>query len=115
MLRVHSSILWMFVTWQTYSVAVLTMQAGAAGKRFICNAASIPLLEIADILHQNFSARGYRIPTRIIPDVVVRIYALFIPKGRIIVDSLQQSYSLSTEQARSVFGSAASSVQANHN
>ena len=76
----------------------------AAGKRFICNAASIPMLEIAEILHQNFSARGYRVPTRTIPDAVVRIYAFFIPKGRIIADSLQQRYSLSTEQIRSVFG-----------
>jgi len=40
---------------------------GAAGKRFLCNAASIPLPEFADILHQNYSSRGYRIPNRVLP------------------------------------------------
>jgi dihydroflavonol-4-reductase len=77
---------------------------GAAGKRFLCNAASIPLPEFADILHQNYSSRGYRIPNRVLPDVMVRSIALFVPKVRPVAKQLHWTYTLSTEQARSVFG-----------
>jgi nucleoside-diphosphate-sugar epimerase len=76
----------------------------AAGKRFICNGASIPLLEFADILQQNFSKRGYRIPNRILPDLMIRFMALLIPKVRAVADELHWTYALSTEQARSIFG-----------
>lgn len=60
----------------------------AVDKRFICNSASIPLLELADILHQNFAHRGYRIPNRILPDWMVRLLALFIPKVKAVADEL---------------------------
>ena len=76
----------------------------AADKRFICNGASIPLLEFADILHQNFHARGYRVPNRILPDLLIRFIALFIPKVQSVAGGLQWNYSISTEQVRSVFG-----------
>ena len=76
----------------------------AVGKRFICNGASIPMLEFANILHQNFSSRGYRIPNRILPDLIVRLIALFIPKAQSVARQLQWKYSFSTEQARLVFG-----------
>lgn len=76
----------------------------AAGKRFICNGASIPLLEFADILHENFSNRGFHIPNRILPDFVIRLIALFIPKVKAVAGQLQWEYAFSTEQVRSVFG-----------
>jgi len=76
----------------------------AAGKRFICNAASIPLQEFAEILHQNFSHRGYRVPTRILPDLLVRLLGLLIPKVRSVAGQLQWTYTFSTEQTRLVFG-----------
>lgn len=76
----------------------------AADKRFLCNGASIPLLEFAEFLHQNFSSRGYRIVNRILPDLMIRIFAIFIPKVRSVAGSLGWKYALSTEQARSVFG-----------
>lgn len=76
----------------------------AADKRFLCNGVSIPLLEFADILHQNFSSRGYRIINRILPDLIIRFSAIFIPKVRSVAGGLGWKYALSTEQARSVFG-----------
>jgi dihydroflavonol-4-reductase len=76
----------------------------AAGKRFICNAASIPLPEFVNILHQAFSNRGYRIPTRVFPDQMVRFLALFIPQAKRVVEGLKWNYALSTEQAQLVFG-----------
>ena len=76
----------------------------AVNKRFICNAASIPLLEFADILQQNFSNRGYRIPNRILPNLMIRLLALFIPKVKNVADELNWKYTFSTEQSRLVFG-----------
>lgn len=76
----------------------------AAGKRFICNGASIPLPEFANILHQNFSNRGYRIPNRILPDWTIRLMAVFIPKIRSVARQLQWKYAFSTKQVQSVFG-----------
>lgn len=76
----------------------------AAGKRFICNAASIPLQEFAEILAQNFSQRGYRVPTRILPDLLVRLLGLLIPKVKAVVDQLQWTYTFSTEQTRAILG-----------
>jgi dihydroflavonol-4-reductase len=74
----------------------------AAGKRSIANGASIPLQEFAHILDRNFASRGYRVPTRVLPDWLVRFFAIFIPKTKPVVDTLGWEYSFSTEQARSI-------------
>ncbi len=76
----------------------------AAGKRFICNGASIPLKEFADILHDNFANRGFRVPNRILPDFVIRFMGVIMPKVKAVVDQLQWERTFSTEQAQRVFG-----------
>ena len=76
----------------------------AAGKRFIANAASIPLAEFAEILKRNFNGRGFRVPTRVLPDALVRLTARFMPKLRAVANQLDWEHTLSTEQARSVLG-----------
>lgn len=76
----------------------------AAGKRFICNAVSIPLPEFAEILHQNFATRGYRVPTRILPNWFIRLLGVLMPKVKSVADSLDWDYVLSTDQVRSVLG-----------
>lgn len=76
----------------------------AVGKRFICNAASIPLAEFAGILKRNFSNRGYRVPDRVMPDPLIRLMALFVPKAKSVAAQLRWNYAFSTEQVRSVFG-----------
>lgn len=76
----------------------------AVDRRFICNSASIPLLEFANILHQNFAHRGYRIPNRILPNWMIRLLAVFIPKVKAVAGQLQWTYAFSTEQVQSVFG-----------
>ena len=76
----------------------------AAGKRFLANGASIPLQEFALILDRNFASRGYRVPTRVLPDWLIRFFAIFVPKTKPVVDALGWTHSLSTEQARSVLG-----------
>ena len=74
----------------------------ASGGRFIVNGASIPLPEFANILHKNFTSLGYRVPTRVIPDPLVRLFSLFIPKTRYVAASLGWKYDLSTEHTRSI-------------
>jgi nucleoside-diphosphate-sugar epimerase len=76
----------------------------AAGKRFICNGASIPLKEFADILHDNFSSRGFRVPNRILSDFVIRFMGMFVPKIKAVADQLQWERVFSTQQAQLVFG-----------
>ena len=82
--------------------AMITPQA--AGKRFIANGASIQLQEFALILDRNFSGRGYRVPTRVLPDWLVRFFAILVPKTKPVVDTLGWRHAISTERARSVLG-----------
>lgn len=79
-------------------------EPAAAGRRFICNGASIPLLEFADILHDHFSNRGYRIPNRILPDFIIRFLGLVIPKVKAVAGQLNWKYAFSTDNVRLVFG-----------
>jgi nucleoside-diphosphate-sugar epimerase len=76
----------------------------AAGKRFIANGASITLQEFALILDRNFASRGYRVPTRVLPDWLVRFFAILVPKTRPVVNTLGWTYVISTDQAQSVLG-----------
>jgi len=76
----------------------------AAGKRFIASGASIEIKEFATILERHFASRGYRVPTRVLPDWLVRLVGIFNPKTRPVVQSLGWTYSLSTEQARTILG-----------
>ena len=76
----------------------------AAGKRFLCNGATIPLNEFADILHENFSDRGFRVPNRILPDFVIRFMAMFMPKVKAVADQLHWERNFSIKQAQRVLG-----------
>ena len=76
----------------------------AAGKRFICNGASISLLEFSQVLYDNFADRGYKIPHSLIPTAAIRFFGLFDSKVKAVVETIDWQYSLSTEQVRSVFG-----------
>jgi nucleoside-diphosphate-sugar epimerase len=76
----------------------------AAGKRFIANGASIQLQEFALILDRNFASQGYRVPTRVLPDWLVRFFAILVPKTKPVVNTLGWTYVISTEQAQSVLG-----------
>jgi nucleoside-diphosphate-sugar epimerase len=82
--------------------AMITQEAG--GKRFIANGTSIPLQEFALLLDRNFASRGYRVPIRVLPDWLIRFFAIFVPKTKPVVDTLGWKFSLSTGQARSVLG-----------
>jgi nucleoside-diphosphate-sugar epimerase len=69
----------------------------AAGKRFICNNEFFWLREIALVLENEFAGRGYRIPTRPLPDFAMRLMGLFDGGIRRLVPSLGQRTELSSE------------------
>ncbi|MBT4428643.1 MAG: aldehyde reductase [Rhodospirillaceae bacterium] len=60
----------------------------AAGQRFCCISEGAWLSDIAQILNKNFAARGYKVPTRILPNFLVRLVALFDQPVRLILYEL---------------------------
>lgn len=54
----------------------------AAGERFCCITQALWMVEIARILNRHFADRGYRVPERLLPDVLVRLVTLFDPLAR---------------------------------
>jgi dihydroflavonol-4-reductase len=57
-------------------VAAMTAPS-AVGQRFLTGGPSTSMREVAQILHREFSLRGYRIPTRNLPSFLVRLIAKF--------------------------------------
>ena len=73
----------------------------AAGKRFICSVKFYWLQEIALILEDQFADRGYRIPTRLLPDFFCRLFALFDGSVKRVIDTLSQQIEVSSERLKS--------------
>jgi len=70
----------------------------AAGQRFCCTAATLWMQEVALILDKHFSSRGYKIPTRKLPNWMVRLFALFDQTTRLVIDGLDRQYHLSNQR-----------------
>lgn len=73
----------------------------ASGNRYILNGVSISIPEFAEILHRNFASLGYHVPTRVMPDFLVGLVALFIPKTQYVARSLDWKYDISIEHTKS--------------
>jgi dihydroflavonol-4-reductase len=82
-------------------IAAMTLPE-ASGERFILNGTSISLVEFAGILHKNFAELGYRVPTRAMPDLLIRLFALLMPKIQYVAKSLGWKYDLSIEHTKSL-------------
>ncbi len=77
----------------------------AAGKRFLSNGASVRFQEFALILDKQFASRGYRVPTRVLPDALIRFIGIFNAKvKRATVPLLGWKYTISTEQTKRILG-----------
>ncbi|MGW2660976.1 SDR family oxidoreductase [Nocardia tengchongensis] len=68
---------------------------GAANNRYICAGAAISFPELAQIL-----AQRYRVPTRALPDWLVRLSALVNPDARTAVRYLGRKETVSADKAR---------------
>jgi dihydroflavonol-4-reductase len=87
----------------TALVAAMTTPQ-AADQRFCCIGGMCWMQELALILQKHFAARGYNVPTRVIPNPVVRLLALINPKIRLVVPELGWDYTVSTERIKTVLG-----------
>jgi dihydroflavonol-4-reductase len=76
----------------------------AGGERFIAADRFLWMADIAAILRERLGDRAKKVPTRNIPNFVVRTMALFDPGIRSVVGGLGQRSELSSEKARSKLG-----------
>jgi len=77
----------------------------AAGQRFLATGEFMWMAEMARVLREGLGADGRRVPTRQVPDVVVRLAARFTDRSlREITPALGRCNRHTTEKARRVLG-----------
>jgi hypothetical protein len=76
----------------------------AAGQRFIAASNFMWMEEIARTLRSGLGARARNVPTRRLPDVVVRALSLFIPQLRMFTPELGRRNDLTSEKACRMLG-----------
>ena len=80
---------------------VLAMTARkAAGERFLLVSDTVWMKEIADVL----SDAGYKVPTRVLPNFLVRLVGLVDPTVRLVVNGLGNQVLTSHQKAQSLLG-----------
>jgi nucleoside-diphosphate-sugar epimerase len=77
----------------------------AKSERFLAVAGpSLSLLEVATILKKHMGTASSRVPTRELPDWIVRFFALFISDMKMIAPELGNRKNVSNEKAKRVLG-----------
>jgi nucleoside-diphosphate-sugar epimerase len=76
----------------------------AGGERFIAATEFFWMGEIGEVLRKRLGEQASKVPTRTIPNFVVRAMALFDPGIRSVVGGLGQRTELSSEKARTALG-----------
>ncbi|MFC8043190.1 NAD-dependent epimerase/dehydratase family protein [Nocardia sp. NPDC057353] len=99
------------VTWAPVDVRDLAVAhrlaletPAAAGNRYICAGDPLTLPEIARLLAAEFGPLGYRIPSRTIPDFVVRAVALVDRSVALTVPNLGMRELVSADKVRAELG-----------
>jgi nucleoside-diphosphate-sugar epimerase len=72
----------------------------AAGERFLLAAETVWMKEIADVL----AAAGHRVPTRVLPNFLVRLVGLFDKTVRLVLHDLDTPCLTSSERAKALLG-----------
>lgn len=76
----------------------------AVGQRFLCNTVVWSHQEIARLLHDYLSPRGVHVPTRRMPDWLVRVGGLLSPSMRFIAPRLGKRKELDATRLRNLLG-----------
>ena len=76
----------------------------AGGERFIAATQFLWMAEIGQVLRERLGQAASKVPTRTIPDFLVRGMALFDPGIRSVVGGLGKRTELSSEKARNTLG-----------
>jgi len=77
---------------------------GAAGERFIAVTRFLWMSEVAEILRERLGAAAAKVPTRTVPNLLVRGMAIFDPGLRSIVGDLGRKTTYSAEKAKTLLG-----------
>lgn len=84
----------------THLAAMITPEA--KGQRFCCCVDFVWMKEMAAILNAHFGDRGYKVPTRALPDFVVRIAGLFDPVTKVVAPRLGLELHVSNDHLKRV-------------
>ncbi|WP_330230846.1 aldehyde reductase [Nocardia sp. NBC_00508] len=76
----------------------------AAGNRYICAGEHLWMGDMARVLAEEYGPRGFRVPTRQLPNWLVRSVAIFDKGVRLTVPTLGRTELLSAEKARRELG-----------
>jgi dihydroflavonol-4-reductase len=76
----------------------------AAGQRFLATGEFMWMSDIASVLRERLGADAQRVPTRTIPDPLVRLVALFDPQLRAITPGLGRRSRHTTAKAQTLLG-----------
>ncbi|MFD6396433.1 NAD-dependent epimerase/dehydratase family protein [Nocardia sp. NPDC060249] len=76
----------------------------AAGNRYICATDPLWMGELAGLLARDYAAEGFRVPTRVLPNWVVRLVAVFDKGVRLTVPVLGRTEHVSADKARRELG-----------
>jgi dihydroflavonol-4-reductase len=77
----------------------------ANGQRFLAVAGpSVPFVELSQILRKHLGQRGRRLPTREVPDWIIRIIVLVRPDLRAMVPLLGKRHDATAEKAKTLLG-----------
>jgi len=76
----------------------------AAGQRFIAAGDYAWMADLAAILRAQLGARAGKVPTRALPDVALRLIAMFDPALRTVTPGLSRKHAFSSRKAQDVLG-----------
>jgi len=77
---------------------------GMAGERFIASGPFMKLRDIADVLRAQLGPQAHKVPTRGVPDWLVRLMARFNPVARAVVGELGSVRHQDSSHAKAVLG-----------
>lgn len=77
----------------------------ASGERFLCiGEGCSTFADIANTLKNNLGPKAHKVPTRVLPNLVVRVVAIFLPVARLILPDLGVKKSYSNSKAKKILG-----------
>ena len=76
----------------------------AAGQRFIVAGEHTPMAHIASVLARHYGPRGFRVPTRRLPNLLIKAMALWDVTAALTAKELGKRQDVSSKRAREVLG-----------
>jgi len=85
---------------EAHIAAMITPEA--TGKRFICAIENYSMQEIAIVLNKAFAQKGYKIPTRRLPNFIMRIASIWDKTARLVINDLGHRTEVSNDRIKKV-------------